>query len=74
MLEQSDREQVYLETDKPMKPSKTFSVRLKFEYNLSTSLQGFYFSSYTDTQGITRYCQGPRGIIIKDKFPSLPGA
>ena len=42
---------VYLETDKPMKPGKQFSVRLKFEYQLSRSLEGFYLSKYTDKQG-----------------------
>ena len=37
LLEYTEREQVYLETDKPMMPGKQFSVRLKFEYKLSTS-------------------------------------
>ena len=49
-----EREQVYLETDKPMKPGKTFSVRLKFEYSLSQSLEGFYLSTYKDKQGNER--------------------
>jgi len=50
----TDREQVYLETDKPMKPGKTFSVRLKFEYKLSQSLEGFYLSTYKDSNGQER--------------------
>ena len=49
-----EREMVYLETDKPMKPGKTFSVRLKFEYSLSQSLEGFYLSTYKDNQGNER--------------------
>ena len=54
MLMYPEREQVYLETDKPMKPGKTFSVRLKFEYSLSKSLEGFYLSTYKDKHGNER--------------------
>jgi len=54
LLHYPEREQVYLETDSPMKPGKTFSVRLKFEYSLSQSLEGFYLSSYKDSKGIER--------------------
>ena len=54
LLHYPEREQVYLETDSPMKPGKTFSVRLKFEYNLSQSLEGFYLSSYKDKEGNER--------------------
>ena len=41
-----EREQMYLETNQPMRPGKMFSVRLKFEYNLTRGLEGFYISSY----------------------------
>ena len=34
-----------------MKPGKKFSVRLKFEYQLSKSLEGFYLSTYKDQDG-----------------------
>ena len=54
LLEYPEREQVYLETDKPMKPGKQFSVRLKFEYQLSKSLEGFYLSTYKDQDGKER--------------------
>ena len=46
LLELREREQMYLETDEPMRPGKMFSVRLKFEYNLTRGLEGFYISSY----------------------------
>ena len=46
LLEFPAREQMYLETNSPMRPGRTFSVRLKFEYNLTHSLEGFYLSSY----------------------------
>ena len=55
LLQYPEKEQVYLETDKPMKPGKTFSIRLKFEYSLSQSLEGFYLSSYKDSQGNERW-------------------
>jgi len=51
LLEYPEREQMYLETTTPMKPGKTFSVRLKFEYNLTHSLEGFYLSTYKDKDG-----------------------
>lgn len=51
LLEYPEREQMYLETTTPMKPGKTFSVRLKFEYNLTHSLEGFYLSTYKDKEG-----------------------
>merc|ERR1719357_33373 len=54
LLTYPEREQAYLETDKPMKPGKIYSVRLKFEYSLSKSLEGFYLSSYTDDNGNER--------------------
>ena len=38
--------QVYLQTLKPMIPGKLFTLQLKFEYNLTTSLVGFYLSTY----------------------------
>ena len=46
LLEYKEREQMYLETNEPMRPGKMFSVRLKFEYNLTRGLEGFYISSY----------------------------
>ena len=46
LLELRERERMYLETDEPMRPGKMFSVRLKFEYNLTRGLEGFYISSY----------------------------
>ena len=46
LLELREREQMYLETNQPMRPGKMFSVRLKFEYNLTRGLEGFYISSY----------------------------
>jgi hypothetical protein len=46
LLEYPAREQMYLETNSPMLPGKNFSVRLKFEYNLTRGLEGFYLSSY----------------------------
>ena len=46
LLEYPEREQMYLETTRPMTPGKKFSVRLKFEYNLTRGLEGFYLSSY----------------------------
>ena len=54
ILEYPEREQVYLETDKPMTPGKKFSVRLKFGYELSQSLEGFYLSTYKDKDGKER--------------------
>merc|ERR1719357_527929 len=54
LLNYPEREQAYLETDKAMKPGKIYSVRLKFEYSLSKSLEGFYLSSYTDDNGNER--------------------
>ena len=38
--------QVCLETKKPMRPGKLFTLELKFEYNLTDSLVGFYLSTY----------------------------
>ena len=67
------REQMYLETDKPMKPGKMFSVRLKFEYGLARGLEGFYLSSYKVRAGLTRPLKGY--IVEKDMihefYPSL---
>ena len=54
LLEYPERDQVYLETDSPMTPGKQFSVRLKFEYKLSESLEGFYLSTYKDKTGKLR--------------------
>ena len=54
LLEYQERDQVYLETDNPMTPGKQFSVRLKFEYKLAESLEGFYLSTYKDKTGKTR--------------------
>lgn len=54
LLEYPEREQVYFETNKAMKPGKTFSIRLKFQYNISRSLEGFYLSTYTDKNGQTK--------------------
>ena len=38
--------QVCLETKKPMRPGKLFTLELKFEYKLTDSLVGFYLSTY----------------------------
>ena len=80
LLELPAREQVYLQTDRPMRPGTQFSVRLRldclmmmmiimmmmimmtmimmmmirFEYQLSHSLEGFYLSTYTDQAGKER--------------------
>ena len=71
LLELPAREQVYLQTDRPMRPGTQFSVRLRleclmmtmmmimmmmirFEYQLSHSLEGFYLSTYTDQAGKDR--------------------
>ena len=54
ILELPERDQVYLETDKSMTPGTSFSVRLKFEYQLSKSLEGFYLSTYRDQDGIEK--------------------
>lgn len=54
LLEYPEQEQLYLETDQPMKPGKTYSIRLKFQYNLSESLEGFYLSTYRDKDGNER--------------------
>ena len=54
LLEYQERDQVYLETDNPMTPGKQFSVRLKFEYKLAETLEGFYLSTYKDKAGKTR--------------------
>ena len=51
ILELPERDQVYLETDNSMTPGTSFSVRLKFEYQLSKSLEGFYLSTYKDQDG-----------------------
>merc|ERR1719323_477458 len=37
-----------------MTPGKQFSVRLKFEYKLAETLEGFYLSTYKDKTGKTR--------------------
>jgi len=54
LLEYEERDQVYLETNQPMKPGKTYSIRLKFLYNLTAGLQGFYLSTYKDKNGNER--------------------
>ena len=51
ILELPERDQVYLETDNSMTPGTSFSVRLKFEYKLAKSLEGFYLSTYKDQDG-----------------------
>ncbi|XP_023337481.1 glutamyl aminopeptidase isoform X2 [Eurytemora carolleeae] len=37
-----------------MKPGKTYSIRLKFMYNLTEGLDGFYLSTYKDKDGQVR--------------------
>jgi len=54
MLEFPERDQIYLETHQPMKPGRTYSIRLKFMYNLTESLEGFYLSTYKDKDGNLR--------------------
>lgn len=54
MLEYRYREQIYLETDDYMQPDKTYVLRLKFQYKLSTHLSGFYLSTYKDKNGEER--------------------
>jgi len=51
MLEYPERDQIYLETHQPMKPGRTYSIRLKFAYNLTEALEGFYLSTYKDKSG-----------------------
>ena len=51
MLEFTPREQIYLETDQMMTPDNPYAIRLKFEYNLSSHLAGFYLSKYRDKNG-----------------------
>jgi len=54
ILEYPARDQLYLETDQPMRPGRTYSIRLKFEYILIQSLEGFYLSTYKDNDGNER--------------------
>eukprot|EP00088_Acartia_fossae_P062121 TRINITY_DN7480_c0_g1_i2.p1 TRINITY_DN7480_c0_g1~~TRINITY_DN7480_c0_g1_i2.p1 ORF type:complete len:963 (-),score=180.19 TRINITY_DN7480_c0_g1_i2:184-3072(-) len=54
ILQYPPLDQVYLETDRPMRPGRTYSIRLKFEYSLEPGLEGFYLSHYKDAQGNLR--------------------
>ncbi len=54
MLEYPAREQVYLETDEEMVPGVTYAIRLKFSYQLTNHLEGFYYSEYVDKTGNRR--------------------
>lgn len=54
ILEFPKRDQLYLETNRAMRPGRTYSIRLKFEYNLTEALEGFYLSTYQDSNGIKR--------------------
>ena len=57
LLEYPERDQIYFETDSSMKPGKMFSIRLKFQYNISSSLEGFYLSTYIDKQRQERWAE-----------------
>ena len=47
-----------------MKPGKKFSVRLKFEYQLSKSLEGFYLSTYKDQNGNEKLVENLRKLFL----------